>query len=280
MLKIYHVVAENNASLLWSKIKDIHIHAVQVTKPFNPIEKLSHLNLRHKKCNYVYLKEIIDFIIDLLTKGSMNNQDVNEALRFLLTYLKVKNINIDVDQYYMENHILYELVQKLFVHISSSVTLEYRLHHHWVDLQFGNSSEVICGNLGMGCNESTWYGTIDGHLSGQLPASLIPVVSVEQEDDDSSESDDNTVVVEVKKHSVHSSQAIGTVVLSSFIEHNIHTDLNSLVPCILINCYTVQILMYDCVADVLLISDSFIFRQGDSINKESILLLWLFINHR
>ncbi len=77
----------------------------------------------------------------------------------------------------------------------------------------------------------------------------------------------------------HQSQAIGTVVLSSFIEHNLHKDLNPLVACLLINRYSLQILMYDCKSDILLMSEDFIFRNGDDIKKESI-LLWLIFNHR
>ncbi len=130
-----------------------------------------------------------------------------------------------------------------------------------------------------GCSESTWYGTVDGRLRGHLPASSIPVISKE-EDEYSDESDGASVVVEVKRNATHSSQAIGSVVLSSFIEHNLHKDLNSLIPCILINCYTLQIFLYDCEADILLISEKFIFREDKEVNKQSILLLWLFINHR
>ncbi len=72
----------------------------------------------------------------------------------------------------------------------------------------------------------------------------------------------------------------GSVVLSSFVEHNLHKDLNSLVPLFLLNCQSLQILMYDCKTDVLLISDKFFFRDNIEVNKGFILLLFIFINHR
>ncbi len=276
MLKIYYV-AEKSANLLWNKIKDLNICVVKVTKPFGAIEKLSRLTLQHKNVCGFRLEEMIDFNIDLLTKGAMNNEDLNKAINSLLPNLKVtKKINVDISDQCMEKYVLRELIENLFQHISSSVTLEYRSHHHWVDTVFGDSSKVICGNLGMGCNESTWYGTVDGRLRGHLPVSSIPVISLEEDE----YSDGASVVVEVKTNVTHSSQAIGSVVLSSFIEHNLHKDLNSLIPCILINCYTLQIFLYDCEADILLISEKIIFRQDKEVNKESILLLWLFINHR
>ncbi len=277
MLKIYYVVAEISANLLWNEIKDLNICVVKVTKPFGAIEKLSRLTLQHKNVCDFRLEEMIDFNIDLLTKGAMNNEDLNKAINSLLPNLKVTNkINVDISDQCMEKYVLRELIDNLFQHISSSSTLEYRTHHHWVETVFGDSSKVICGNLGMGCSESTWYGTVDGRLRGHLPASSIPVISKEEDE----YSDGASVVVEVKRNATHSSQAIGSVVVSSFIEHNLHKDLNSLIPCILINCYTLQIFLYDCEADILLISEKFIFREDKEVNKQSILLLWLFINHR
>ncbi len=279
VLKIYHV-AERSANILWNKIKDLNIYAVKVTKPFCAIEKLSQLTLQHKNVLGFPLKQVIDFDIDLLTKGAVDNKDLNEAINSLLPYLKVtKKINVDMSYQCMKKYVLCELIENLFQYISSSVTLEYRSYHHWVETVFGDSSKVICGNLGMGCNESTWYGTVDVRLRGHVPVSSIPVIS-QEDDENSDESDGASVVVEVKRETAHSSQAISSVVLSSFIEHNLHKDLNSLIPCILINCYSLQIFMYDCEADILFISEKFIFRRDEKVNKESILLLWLFINHR
>ncbi len=173
----------------------------------------------------------------------MNNENLNKAINTLLFCLKVtKKINVDISDQCMEKYVLREFFENLFQHNSSSVTLEYRSHHHWVETVFEDSSKVICGNLGMGCNESTWYGTVDGHLRGHLPVSSIPVISQEN-DEYSDESDGASVVVKIERSTSYSSQAIGSVVLSSFIEHNLHKDLKFLIQCILINCYTLQIII-------------------------------------
>lgn len=52
----------------------------------------------------------------------------------------------------------------------------------------------------------------------------------------------------------------------------------TLVPCILTNCHYIRVVLYDCVNDVLLITD--LRDDRDDISKGAILLLWLFINHR
>ena len=48
------------------------------------------------------------------------------------------------------------------------------------------------------------------------------------------DSDGTSVVVEVKQIT-HCSQAIGTVVLSSFVENKLHPLLNSMVPTMLVS---------------------------------------------
>ena len=77
-----------------------------------------------------------------------------------------------------------------------------------------------------------------------------------------------------------SSQAIGTVVLSSFIEHKLHPSQNSIVPCLLMNSSTVRVLLFDCVEDILLISDKVSFVTGSYVEPSTLLFLWLFLNHR
>ncbi len=261
--------------MIWKAIKGLSFHFVQVTEPFSVITNLSHLTLQHKNVGKTFLEVMVDFNEDLLTKGSVDDTVVNNALNPLLRTLKDKSIRLDNDEESIEYP--HEYVDKIFQYIASSITLEPRIHHNWVDSMFEDNDKVVCGNLGMGCNESTWYGTVDGRLRGQDPdggsTSLIAVR-------DEVESDGSSMVFEIKRKSRHLSRAIGSVVLSSFVEHNLHKDLNSLVPLFLLNSQSLQILMYDCKADVLLISDKFFFRENYEVNKGFILLLFIFINHR
>ena len=100
-------------------------------------------------------------------------------------------------------------------------------------------------------------------------------------DSSGSSSSGTSSTFEIKKKYKQGSQAIGTAVISSFVENNLHRKLNPLVPCLLLNCYTVQVYMYDCVNDALFISDTITFRQDDdTIQKSALLFIWLFIKHR
>ncbi len=260
--------------MIWKAIKGLSFHFVQVTEPFSVITNLSHLTLQHKNVGKTFLEVMVDFNEDLLTKGSVDDTVVNNALNPLLRTLKDKSIRLDNDEESIEYP--HEYVDKIFQYIASSITLEPRIHHVWVDSVFYKNDKVVCGNLGMGCNESTWYGTVDGRLRGQDPdGGSISLIAR-----DEVESDGSSMVFEIKRKSRHLSRAIGSVVLSSFVEHNLHKDLNSLVPLFLLNSQSLQILMYDCKADVLLISDKFFFRENYEVNKGFILLLFIFINHR
>ncbi len=107
----------------------ININTVKVTKPFSAVEKLSSLTIQHNKELCFTLKEMVDFDVDLLTKGAVDNKTLSEAINFLLPYLIVtKIINVDVSDQCMENNVLHELIVNLFQHISTSATLEYRTH--------------------------------------------------------------------------------------------------------------------------------------------------------
>ena len=86
--------------------------------------------------------------------------------------------------------------------------------------------------------------------------------------------------MEAKRQVKHCSQAIGIVVLSSFIENNLHLLLNSMVPCIFVNCKTVQVLLYDRHKDILFITEKVRFIKEGQVIPHAILFMWLFINHR
>lgn len=74
-------------------------------------------------------------------------------------------------------------------------------------------------------------------------------------------------------------------IVTSFIENNRHTDLNSLVPVIMMCLPTTVICLYDCITDELLLSETFEWIAYDSkdcgtIVKSGIFLLWIAIHHR
>lgn len=76
-------------------------------------------------------------------------------------------------------------------------------------------------------------------------------------------------------------QLISTAVISSFTEHNLHKSLNPLLPVVMLNCSKLRICMYDCIYDILLLSDYIeIRRDSHNISKFGLVLLWLLLNHR
>ena len=79
-------------------------------------------------------------------------------------------------------------------------------------------------------------------------------------------------------------QLIAISVVSSFIERNLHKELNSLTPVIMIGAPTAQICLYDCDQDILLISDKFQWVTNNedhpNIIIEGLLMIWMTIHHR
>lgn len=180
-----------------------------------------------------------------------------------------------------------EMVQKLLEPLSVSITLEKRLHSSWVKTKYGQHGKVQARYLGMGCESATWYGTIDARLRGQVLSEAQEdsevVLLCDDTDTDGEETDGGTSVLELKRKGKGLSQAIGSAILASFIESNLHPNFNHLFPCIFMNCTMVQFIYYDCEKDVLLITEKIpLYRTGSQsvVSSEAKLIMWLHLNHR
>ena len=63
-------------------------------------------------------------------------------------------------------------------------------------------------------------------------------------------------------------------IITSFIEHNLHPDLNSMVPLISINCRNFVVALYDVSNDLLLVSEEVPWRTDQSaVHGKKYLLL-------
>lgn len=86
----------------------------------------------------------------------------------------------------------------------------------------------------------------------------------------------------ISKANIH--QLFATSVTCSFTSHNNEPTSNPLVPTILINHQSFQIAMFDCVNDILMLSEPFslvhICRNQKTLSPSAILLLWVAANHR
>ncbi len=210
------------------------------------------------------------------------DDNINAAVGKLLALLN-KRIKLNIHARFLESDNMREIVQNVLKELTVSVTLESRKHASWVEVEFEDedNTQVSVAHLGMGHKGSTWYGSPDARLRGFVPENEVIVISHHSEEP---ETDGASLNLELKRTIKKISQTIATTVLASFTEKNLHPTLNPLVPCILIDCRYIQIVMYDCDADVLLISEkNELMDENDEdelVSKSAILLLWLFINHR
>ena len=75
-------------------------------------------------------------------------------------------------------------------------------------------------------------------------------------------------------------QLVSTCVVNSFTEARLNPKLNPVVPTILFDRFTFMICLYDCLNDILLISDPRPLTTKHGISRTAMLLLWLTVNHR
>ncbi len=136
---------------------------------------------------------------------------------------------------------------------------------------------IICNNIGIG-DRAVWYGTPDARIRANDSDVL---VEWEASKDKSIES----VLVEAKFQLKNNSKQIGQVVAAaithSFTEHYNHEALNSMTPMILLDDNHMVIVLYDCVQDVLIISNKIeYFDENNALMNVGVVVAWLVINHR
>ncbi len=70
-------------------------------------------------------------------------------------------IKLDINTELAEKTIMREMVKKVLMKVTCSLTLESRLHGTWVARNFVQTDGVQADHIGIGCNLSTWYGSPD-----------------------------------------------------------------------------------------------------------------------
>ncbi len=133
-----------------------------------------------------------------------------------------------------------------------------------------------------------WYGNPDARIKANESQTVLladegDAVDVDDDDDDDDPSSDGENIVveakqEIKKKNL--AQLASTAIVHSFTEHNNHPNLNSMLPVLLMDGTYVQIVLYDCVQDVLLLSAKVRYRVRKMLDPVGLLVVWLAINHR
>ena len=147
-------------------------------------------------------------------------------------------------------------------------------------------TNVSCLSLEMGA-AATWQGYPDGRVRGHSLSSIDVIYGNDEGDPDTcltglNESQGDTVCVEAKLHCSpqNFTKLVSTNIVSSFIEHSLHKELNSAVPTLLINNQWFYVSIYDSHTDLLLLSNKIPFKSEGELVPEGIFMLWLTISHR
>lgn len=144
---------------------------------------------------------------------------------------------------------------------------------------------VSSGRLGIG-TQHTWHGYPDARVRAFNTDTNVLMANDDPDDSGSSPTStlgDNCIVEgKASEKEFNEAQLIGTTVISSFIEHNLHKDLNSLVPVIVLGAPKGQICLYDCQQDLLLLSDVFTWvtnKTNPVVVNAGIMLIWMTVHH-
>ena len=127
----------------------------------------------------------------------------------------------------------------------------------------------------------TWRGRPDCRLRGLALDSDVPVLLGRSNED--AGSDGTSTVCEAKleiNKQRNLGQIVKTCVVASFIESNLHPDLNTMIPTILIDTKQAMVVLYCSKHDLLLVSDVFTWREYGKFCVPGITFLWTMINHR
>ncbi len=127
-------------------------------------------------------------------------------------------------------------------------------------------STMKADKLGIGDAE-IWYGKPDARIraNGADTAVVCPVSP-----DANGESDGETIVIEAKKElgtKFLAQEVVSTSIVHSFTEHHNHPGLNPMVPILFVNGTKLQVVMYHCQQDVLLLSNQVVYRTHSGLQR-------------
>ena len=258
-------------------------YVIKTEHAFNPTSSFSTVNISYSKMAEILLSDMIDFDYNCL---STRSDDSPYPLLRLFDPLPI----LGSTTLCSEKMIFAEIVEKILAPLSKDTVMATTSKPTTSKSKDeDNDSTFKHALLGMG-QYNTWHGQPDCRLSGhsgELDVTHIP--HTYGSGSDSEDSNGETIIVEAKKKikNINMSQLISMSVVSSFVEHNLHNELNPLVPSLMIDNEWIVLCLYDCVQDYLIISEKIslydvtdVTDVTDVISKSTLLLIWIFINHR
>lgn len=149
----------------------------------------------------------------------------------------------------------------------------------------GGTNRVTWGPIGIG-DRRLWWGQPDACVrpldsDNPLDSTLVVATSPDPDESDSeTDAESSQFEAKLKVTSAHLPQAVATAIVHSFTQNKRHPQLNPMVPAVLINGSVFRIVLYDCCKDMLLVSNTVKYREGNKMTQLGTLVLWLIINHR
>ena len=274
-------------AIVWEKMADLSFHLFKVSSGFNLKSNFSSVDLdlvpypstRDPSSGYaVLLSQLFEFNKDTLHSPDKSPDNLKEPILQVVKFLKrcrsIPWSPFSATPVTKEEQIMVHIAHYILVGLCSEVTLEKRYSKRLG----AHAEEIQSTHIGIG-SINTWHGTPDGRVRG----CNIVFPGTDEEDASSRSSEGNTTPLEAKlsiKLWTNISQLVSTCVTSSFTEHNLHPRKNTLVPTILIDANVVQVCLYDCEHDVLLVSQQNNICNSGRLSTTGAFFIWLTINHR
>ena len=220
-------------------------------------------------------------------KGSSNpdeNQVVkNRAMKQLIDNLEDPSRLLREDPFQSrqtEKMEFYVTATTLLQALCTEVTLDKYTYNGFVEGL--NPDKISVSHLGIGDVLLTWHGTPDARCRAE-GGSLTHVIT--SGDAAGHESPGDSFIVEAKRLQAgpllnNLMQFSAETIISAFIEHNLHPNLNAMVPSVLINSRNFVIALYDVISDTLLVSEEVQWRDNVHIIPSGVMMLWAVFHHR
>ena len=170
-------------------------------------------------------------------------------------------------------------IAKLLQCFCNNVTLSAMTYNESDLEEQGLSDKFEVAHLGMGVME-TWRGTPDSRMRGFSICTDVPFITGYEQSGVGSNGTSTVFEAKIEIKKKFFPQLVKTAVVTAFIENNLHPELNTMVPTILIDTTCAVIALYCTKHDLLFISDKFSWRNDDQFNVSGVTFLWAMINHR
>ena len=171
-----------------------------------------------------------------------------------------------------ESRIAEVLARKVIKPLAGDYIVGQTCHQSWKKKHMVGDPKV--NPLGLGKPEETWYGYLD---MVAVPGE-VPVAVAEGGDEEDSCRDD--CCVEFKRACLQevNHQLVGETICFSFVQRT--NNKKSIVPGLLVNKDSFSVVVFDCEADILLISKNrFEWRGEKWLGRPSIVVLWSVLHH-